>query len=104
MMYGIITTITGDTSMYDTLHGELLQRTGGEITGLLLHIGRTTEQGFQVIEVWESKDQFDRCNREVIWPLASQILSDSATAAPVATEEFEPRGLVIPATGRTLAE
>jgi hypothetical protein len=104
MTYGIITTITGDSSMYDMLHGELLQRTGGQIAGLLLHIGRTAEQGFQVIEVWESKDQFDRCNRDIIWPLASQILTNGAVAAPVATEEFEPRGLVIPATGRTLAE
>jgi hypothetical protein len=40
MTYGIITTITGDSSMYDMLHGELLQRTGGQIAGLLLHIGR----------------------------------------------------------------
>jgi len=104
MTYGIITTITGDSSMYDKLHGELLQRTGGQIAGLLLHIGKTTEQGFQVIEIWESKDQFDRCNRDIIWPLASQVLTNDAAAAPVATEEFEPRGLVIPATGRTLAE
>jgi hypothetical protein len=104
MTYGIVTTITGDGSMYDKLHGELLQRTGGEIAGLLLHIGRTTERGFQVIEVWESKDQFDRANHDIVWPLASQILGNDAVSAPVATEEFEPRGLVIPAVGRTLAE
>lgn len=30
-----------------------------------------TNKEFHVIEVWESKDQFDRCNRDIIWPPVS---------------------------------
>lgn len=96
MTYGITTTITADASVYDTLHRQLLQRTGGVIPGLLVHIGRSVDEGFQVTEVWESKDQFDRCNREVVWPLAAELFGQGGPVTPSSMEEFEPRGLVIP--------
>lgn len=96
MTYGVIFTVADDIKSYDRLHHELLLRTGGTMAGLLVHIGRATPDGFEVIEVWETKDHCDRCNQEVIWPLAAQVFSDQAPSAAPTIKEFEVRGLVIP--------
>ena len=45
-------------SMYDAVHSEVLRATGGEIA-LLVHVGRTTAEGFQVIEVRDSQESCD---------------------------------------------
>ena len=99
MHYGVITTVGEEIAHYDRLHAALMERTGDDLTGLLLHIGRETADGFQVIEVWESKDQFERCNAEIIWPLAAELFGPEPSAPPT-IEEFEQRGLVL--TGRRL--
>jgi hypothetical protein len=49
-MYGVITTVSAPVEMYDTVHAEILRRVGF-IDGLLVHIGRATTDGFQVLEV-----------------------------------------------------
>ena len=33
----------------------------------VLHIGRASEDGFEIIEVWETKKQADTFNRDVGW-------------------------------------
>lgn len=96
MTYGVIVTVPAPVETYDALHHELLRQTGGNIEGLLVHIARVTLEGFQVIEVWESKELYDRCNREVLWPLAGKIFGDQPLGAEPATDEFEVRGLVVP--------
>jgi hypothetical protein len=65
-MYGVITTVPAPVEMYDAVHGEILRRVGA-FDGLLVHIGRATTDGFQVMEVWESK---------------------STTTAPILTSSF----------------
>ncbi|HYP45325.1 MAG TPA: hypothetical protein VEQ66_09050 [Propionibacteriaceae bacterium] len=89
-------TVSTPVETYDALHHALLRETGGNVEGLLVHIARVTSEGFQVIEVWESKELYDRCNREVLWPLAGKILGDQPPEAGPAAEEFEVRGLVVP--------
>jgi hypothetical protein len=96
MTYGIILTVPAAVDTYDALHHELLRQTDGNIEGLLVHVARVTQEGFQVIEVWESKERFNRCNREVLWPLAAKIIGDQDPGAEPATDEFEVRGLVVP--------
>ncbi|GAA3702842.1 hypothetical protein GCM10022204_19970 [Microlunatus aurantiacus] len=100
MYYGVITSVGESITSYDRLHAALMERTGDDLTGMLLHVGRETDEGFQVIEVWETKEQFDRCNREIIWPLAAELFGPEPSAPPT-FEEFEPRGLVL--TGSRLA-
>lgn len=100
MYYGVITTVGDSITGYDRLHAALMERSGDDLSGLLLHIGREVDDGFQVIEVWEAKEQFDRCNAEIIWPLAAELFGPDPGAAPT-VEEFEPRGLVL--TGTQLA-
>jgi hypothetical protein len=95
--YGVIVTVTGPVESYDALHRELLKVTDPtSVEGLLVHVGRSVAGGFQVLEVWESKDQFDRYNRDVVWPLAAKVLADTPAPTEPVTEEFEVRGLVLP--------
>lgn len=96
MTYGVIVTVPAPVDTYDALHLALLCQTGGNIEGLLVHIARATPEGFQVIEVWESKEPFDRSNREVLWPLAARILGKQPAGAEPAVDEFDVRGLVVP--------
>jgi len=59
-MYGVITTIPAPVETYDAVHAEWLKRVGATVDGLLVHIGRGTTDGFQTLEVCESKEHDDR--------------------------------------------
>ena len=59
-MYGVITTVPAPIEMYDGIHAEMINRVGMSVNGLLVHIGRATTGGFQTLELWESKEHYDR--------------------------------------------
>ncbi|HEU4998150.1 MAG TPA: hypothetical protein VFT68_04335 [Lapillicoccus sp.] len=96
-MYGVITTVPAPVEMYDGMHRELIRRADGEIEGLLVHVGRATDGGFEVLEVWESQEHFDRFNADVVFPLMRELAGDQP-APPVeqAMTTFDVSGLVIP--------
>ena len=83
--------------MYDGMHAEMTRRTGTSLDGLLVHVGRATPDGFEVVEVWESKDDYDRANTDIVFPLTRELVADQP-APPIEqiTEVFEVHGLVIP--------
>jgi hypothetical protein len=96
-MYGIITTVPAPVEMYDAIHAELGKRVGTSIDGLLLHVGRATTDGFQVLEVWESKEHYDRSNTDVLFPLMRELAGDQPLPSiEQTTEPFDVRGIVIP--------
>jgi len=96
MVFGIITNVTAPAEVYDAMHVEVLRRSDPTAAGLLLHVGRATDEGFQVIEVWESKDRFDTFNHEVMYPLMNELAGPGPAPAPPRVEEFDVRGLVVP--------
>jgi hypothetical protein len=96
MAYGFVMDVPAPIEFYDALHAEIGRRTAGGIDGLLLHIGRQTTGGFQITEVWESKELCDRFGAEILGPVLAELSGGQAPEAP-AREEFEPRGLVVPA-------
>jgi hypothetical protein len=65
-MYGVITTVPAPVQMYDSMHAEMIKRVGTSVDGLLVHVGRATPDGFQTVEVWESKQHYDRANTDVV--------------------------------------
>ncbi len=81
---------------YDAAHAQIVQRAGAAIDGLLFHVARTTRNGFQVIEVWESEHNFARYNDELVGPVMAEIFPGQAPPSGPQYEEFEIRGLVIP--------
>ena len=97
-MYGVVTTVPAPVEVYDRMHAELIKRAGTSLdgTGLLVHVGRATADGFERFEVWESKDHYDRATE-----MTSSLVRDLAGDLPQpstdeSTEVFEVRGLVIP--------
>ena len=65
--------------------------------GLLAHVGRATTDGFQIVEVWESKEHYDRANTDIVLPLMRELAGDQPLPSmEQATEAFDVHGLVIP--------
>lgn len=100
MTYGIVIDVPAPIEMYDAVHAAVVGRTGSSVDGLLCHVARPTERGFQVIEVWESKADCDRYNEEVVGPVVTELSGGAGMpAGQQVSEEFEVRGLVIGQAG-----
>ena len=97
MVYGVITHVAAPIEAYDAMHARFLaQQTDTPVDSLLVHIGCPDGDGFQVIEVWESREKFDQFNREIVAPMVAGAGEGGAAGAPPRFEEFEVRGLVVP--------
>jgi hypothetical protein len=96
MSHALVMNIPEPIEFYDALHAEVGRRSSGRADGLLLHLGRATSDGFQVLEVWESKQKCDRFFAEVVRPSIASVSGNQAPAGEPVVEEFEPRGLIIP--------
>jgi len=96
-VYGVITRVPAPVEMYDGMDAEMTRRTGTSLDGLLVHVGRATPGGFEVVELWESKDDYDRANTDIDFPLMRELVADQP-APPIeqTTGVFEVHGLVIP--------
>jgi hypothetical protein len=98
MPYGVIMDVQAPIEMYDRVHAELARRSDGtSVDGFLLHVARPTDGGYQILEVWESKDTMER-----YYQFLGQVVAElfggeqpPSVGQPVTTE-FEVRGLVIP--------
>ena len=97
MAYGFVMDVPAPIELYDAMHAEIGRRTTGGVEGMLLHVGRETREGFQVIEVWESKELSDRYDAEVVRPVVAELSGGQPPAMEPVREEFEPRGLIVPA-------
>ena len=100
MTWGVVIDVPAPIEMYDAVHAEIRRRVGQAVDGLLVHLSRPTEGGFQVIEVWESREDFAHYDTDIVGPIAAE-LSGSGPPDSAAQEvtEFEVRGLVIPPGG-----
>jgi len=54
MSYGVIYTVPAPIEVYDAIHAEAMKQPSD---GLMMHLARKVDGGFQVIEVWESKEK-----------------------------------------------
>ena len=96
MTHGIVMDVPAPIEFYDALHAEVARRSTGGVDGLLLHVGRPTTGGFQLLEVWESKEKCDRFFAEVVEPARAAVSGGRAAPGQPVVEEFEPLGLVVP--------
>ncbi|MGY1665550.1 hypothetical protein [Geodermatophilus sp. SYSU D00696] len=98
MTLGVMTDVSAPVEAYDAVHAVMLQRSGPAVDGLLVHLARPTAGGFQVIDVWESREAYERGIREIVGPASVEALGGQAPPPRVVTE-FEVRGLVLPRAG-----
>jgi hypothetical protein len=97
MTFGIVSDVAAPIEFYDAMHAEILRRSAGGVDGMLLHVGRATANGFQVLEVWESRELYDRFTAVVVGPAIAELTGGAAPPEQPPVEEFDPRGLVVPA-------
>ncbi len=99
MTLGVVIDVSAPAETYDVVHAAMLEQLGPTtVDGLLVHLARATEDGFQVVEVWESAEARDRASREVVGPAAARALQGGEIPGQRVTE-FEVRGLVLPRAG-----
>lgn len=98
MTWAVTMDVAEPVELYDTVHRALLERTGGVVDGLLVHLARQTGDGFQVVEVWESRADFERYSADVVGPVAGEVLQGRPRRPTVVTP-FDVRGLVLPRAG-----
>jgi hypothetical protein len=101
MTWAVTTDVTEPLELYDAAHRALLARTGGVVDGRLVHVARPIADGFQVVEVWESREAYERYGREVVGPVIARVLAGRPHPPEVVTP-FDVLGLVVPAGGVTL--
>jgi len=96
MTYAVVIDVPAPVEMYDALHAEIVRRSGTTVDGLLVHVGRPTATGFQVLEVWQSREHFDHYNDQIVLPAVADMAAGQPGPAPQqAVEEFQVRGLVL---------
>jgi len=96
MTYGFVMDVPAPIEAYEAMHAEIVSRITEPIEGLLFHVSRPTGRGFQILEVWDSKEQFERYDAEIVQPVLADMSGGRPTGEP-SVEEFEPRGLIVPA-------
>jgi hypothetical protein len=82
---------------YDSTHAEVLKATPSEgADGLIVHVARALPEGFEVFEVWESREHAERFNREVVFPAMQRLGFDHTAGDEPQVEEFEPHTVLAP--------
>ena len=96
-MYGYTMHIPAPAEAYRAMHKAVLEVIGedGGGDGLILHLALETDQGFDLTEVWESKEQLDAFNKTV-FPKAMTRAGVSMEGPPPKTVEFDPIGVMTP--------
>jgi hypothetical protein len=96
-MYGYTLHFPAPINAYRAMHQAVLEvvdeEGGGD--GLLLHLAYPTEQGFDLTEVWESKEHLDAFNREVL-PKAMARAGLPTDGPQPARDEFTPTTVMTP--------
>ena len=92
MTHGLVMKVPAPTDFYDALHAEVGRRSTGRADGLLLHVGRVTDDGFEMVEIWESKDTCNRFFAEVVRPAVASVSGAHALRGePVTTSRLRRR-------------
>ena len=95
MTYAYVIDVPASIELYETVRAEVDRRSGGRADGLLVHLARPTPTGFQVLEVWESREQSDRFGTEVVGPAMAALGVTAGEGPEPVPEPFEPHGLMV---------
>jgi heme-degrading monooxygenase HmoA len=93
-MYSISYQVPAPIEAYDALHTAVKDVTATDGEGLLVHIARPTEKGFEIIEVWESQEQFGAFITNTL-PKAVANLGGMGDMQAPPIQEFQLRGFLV---------
>jgi heme-degrading monooxygenase HmoA len=84
MAWGFISELPISREQYDRLNGEI----GQDPEGLILHTSSEKGGSMRVIDVWESKEAFERFEQETLMPAAGRAGIEMPDGPPQ-RDEFE---------------
>ena len=97
-MYGITTHVSAPSDSYHAVHRAVMsvaeEQGAGE--GLVLHLAYATDEGFDIVEVWESQEHAEAFNATVM-PAAMERAGLPTDGPEPRVEEFDPIGVLVPA-------
>lgn len=98
-MYGFTMHVPAPIEAYQAIHKAVMEVIGehGGGEGLVLHLAYATDRGFDLTEVWESKEQLDAFNQNVL-PKAVALAGVPTDGPEPEILEFEPAGVMTPRT------
>lgn len=102
MAIGVTATVREPIEAYDALHAAMLRHPMPPDVGLISHVTRQTAYGFEVIEVWDSREAFERFMQEILPEIMREAMADAQPGPELRTEIWEIRGLVVPGAGVAL--
>jgi hypothetical protein len=94
-VYGYIMRTEQPIEAYHRLHRVVVDLAGSDPRGLRVHFAYPTERGYDMVEVWESKDQVEAFNRDIV-NKAFERLGISMDGPPPEIIEFEPVEVITP--------
>jgi hypothetical protein len=80
------------TAGYDEVSRRLQEAGALPPEGAILHCSGWTGNGFQIVEVWETREQFDRFVAEKVMPLVAEV--SGADATPPVITAYETHSLM----------
>jgi hypothetical protein len=92
--YSYVVDVPMPIELYAAAHGAIQEAAGDTDYGMLVHIARATDTGFQITEVWQSKEHCDRFDVEVAIPVITRISGGQPMPQPP-REEFATLGLIV---------
>ena len=98
MTYSYVVDVPMPVELYHAAHAAIQEAAGDTDYGMLVHIARATDTGFQITEVWQSKEHCDRFDVEVAGPVITRISGGQQMPQPP-REEFDALGLITAPTG-----
>jgi hypothetical protein len=98
MTYNLKYDVPLPAETYHAAHSAVKELVGDTKIGLIVHVAYPTNQGFGVVEVWESRESFDTFMTDV-WPRVLEKVHAGGTPAPH-IEPFDILGLIVGATDR----
>jgi hypothetical protein len=84
MAWGFISELPISREQYDRLNAEV----GEDPEGLILHTASEKNGTMRIVDVWESKDAYERFERETLMPAAGRAGLDPS-GGPAPRDEFE---------------
>ena len=86
MAWGFISELPVGPEEYDRVNAEI----GDDPEGLILHTSSQKPDGrMRIVDVWESKEAYERFERETLMPAMERIGAQPPEGGPPPREEYE---------------
>jgi hypothetical protein len=90
MAHGVVANVPAPIELYEAVNAQITAQIGEDTpSGLLMHFARKTPDGFQVIELWESKAQADEFEDSVLAPIIERVTEGQAPPREEVSEHFD---------------